>query len=154
NATVIPMFESFRAWWNGPITATSEAADGFRDGSPHPGDRSSVDCEAVEKSGPAGAPEVRLAAATIRSARGMRGIPRLRFHIVAQAFAVDMPEHRRSLAAARPILAGAVFAGWKRTAIHRRARERVMLIGAVAAALGRVALFRKCGLFGEIVGAV
>src|SRR5215475_5127841 len=86
------------------------------------GNWSAVDRKAVEQAGPAGAPEVRLAAPAIRSARGVRGIPRLRFRIVAQAFAVDMAEHRRSLSAACPVLARAVFTRRKRAAVHRRAR--------------------------------
>src|SRR4029077_18643988 len=90
----------------------------------------------------------------LRSARGMRGIPRLRLGVVAQAFAVDVTEHRRTLGAARPVLAGAVFAGREGAAVHRRARERVVLVGAVAATLGQVALLGERGLLGEVVGAV
>ena len=65
--------------------------------------------EAIEQAVAAGAAEVRLAAPAFRTAREMRGVPRPRLGIVAQTLPVDMPDHRRALSAARPVVAGLVL---------------------------------------------
>src|SRR5215472_12585231 len=120
-----------------------------------PGMTSSVHSEAIEQAVTAGALEVILRAAAVRSARGMRRVPRLRRIVVAQALAVGMANHGRALRAARPVLAGAVGLRRKRRAVRLRPRQHVVAIGRIAAAVNDVALFRQRGLLGEIVaGAV
>src|SRR5262249_47765189 len=73
-------------------------------------DRRSVCGEAVEQAGAAGRAQVGLAAAAFRAARGMRGVPGLRWLVVAQALAVDVSEHRGALRALGPVAAGAILA--------------------------------------------
>src|SRR2546427_12972982 len=60
--------------------------------------------EPVEEAVAAGGAQRILAAAAPLPARGMRRVPRLRGVVVAQALAVVVPDHRRALAAARPVL--------------------------------------------------
>src|SRR5690348_15496978 len=74
--------------------------------------------EAVEESRPAGALEIVLAAAAVRTARWMRRIPRFRRVVVTQALAVDVAEHHGALRAARVILARAILAGREGTAVR------------------------------------
>src|SRR5205085_8189086 len=76
--------------------------------------------EAVEQSVAAGAAQVGLAAAAVRTTRRMRRIPRAGGHVVAQSLAVDMADHRGALRAAGPIAAGAVFARREGAAFRRR----------------------------------
>ena len=54
----------------------------------------SVRRETVQQAIAAGAPEIGLRAAAIRTARRMRAVPGFRRVIVTQANAVDMTEHR------------------------------------------------------------
>src|ERR1041384_2646825 len=56
--------------------------------------------EAVEQPVAAGAAQIALAAAAVRTARGMRRVPRLRCIVVTQALPVDMADHGRALGAA------------------------------------------------------
>src|SRR5262245_56934611 len=72
-----------------------------------------VSSEAIEQAVASSAPEIALAATALGPTRGMRRVPRLGCGIVAQAFAVDMADHRRTLGAARPVAAGPVLAGRK-----------------------------------------
>src|SRR6266702_7961048 len=79
--------------------------------------RSSVGRETIQQAVAAGGLEIRLRTAAVGAARGVRRVPRLRRIVVAQAVAIDMAEHRRSLRRARPVLAGAVLAGSERGAV-------------------------------------
>src|SRR5207245_9742280 len=67
--------------------------------------------EAVEEAVAAGALEIVLAAAAVGPARGVRRVPGLRRVVVAQALPIVTADHRRPLAALRPVAAGAVTAG-------------------------------------------
>src|SRR5438132_2907823 len=112
--------------------------------------RASVRREAVEQAVAAGALEIVLAAAAVRPARGMRRVPGLRLDRVAQAFAVDVAEHRGALGAAGPVAAGAILAGTERGAVHLRAGERVVLVGRRRAAAGNgIALLVERGGLGQ-----
>src|SRR5436305_10010745 len=112
--------------------------------------RASVGREAVEQAVAAGALEIVLAAAAVRPARGMRRVPGLRLDRVAQAFAVDVAEHRGALGAAGPVAAGAILAGTERGAVHRGAGARVGLVGGRAPAGKGIALLVERGGLGEI----
>src|SRR6185436_5366717 len=66
-----------------------------------------------------------------------------------------MADHRGALRAARPILAGAVFAGRKRGAVRLRSRQHIVAVRRVAGTADYLALFGERGLLGEVVaGAV
>src|SRR5829696_8288072 len=66
-----------------------------------------------------------------------------------------MADHRGALRAARPILAGAVFAGRKRGAVRLRSRQHIVAVRRVAGTADDLALFGERGLLGEVVaGAV
>src|SRR5258708_24976811 len=80
----------------------------------------SVHREAVQQAVAAGALEIVLAAAAARAARRVRGVPRFRCRVVAQALAVVMTEHGGALRAAGPVAAGAVFVRREGTAIGGR----------------------------------
>src|SRR6185437_1616156 len=70
--------------------------------------------ETVEPAGAAGADQTLHRAA----ARGMRRVPRMRRRIVAQARAIGMSQHRRSIGAAlRPVAAGVVLVVFERRAV-------------------------------------
>src|SRR5258705_11596037 len=88
----------------------------------------------------AGALEVGLRAAAVRSARRMRAVPGFRRIIVAQSDAVGMTHHRRTLRAARPVLAGAIVARRECCAVRLRSREHVMAVRRMAAGGGDGAL--------------
>src|SRR5258708_16362287 len=82
--------------------------------------------EAIQQAVAAGALEVGLRAAAIRPARGMRTVPGFRRIVVAQADAVGMTHDRRTLRAARPVLAGAIIARRECGAVRLRSREHVI----------------------------
>src|SRR4051794_1220649 len=84
--------------------------------------------EAVKQSVASSASQVVLAATSIWPARWMRGVPRSRGRVVAQALAVDVAEHGRPLRAARPVLASAVVGGREGFAIGGRAGQRVVTV--------------------------
>jgi hypothetical protein len=67
--------------------------------------------EAIEQPVAAGAAQICLAAASVRSARGMRRIPRPCRRVVPQPLAVYVAEHGRALGAAGPVATGAILAG-------------------------------------------
>src|SRR5438552_17308196 len=90
--------------------------------------------EAVEEAVAAGALEIVLAAAAVGPARGVRRVPGLRRVVVAQALPIVMADHRRPLAAPRPVAAGAVIAGRERGAVGVRAGQAVVPAGCVATA--------------------
>src|SRR5882757_32935 len=96
---------------------------------------SSVGREAIHQAVAAGALEVVLRTAAIGATRGMRRVPGFRGVIVAQADAVDMPEHGGSLRAARPVLAGAVLTGCKGRSVCLRSRQHVVAVRRIAAAV-------------------
>src|SRR5262249_49619575 len=96
--------------------------------------------EAVEQPVAAGALEIVLAAAAVRAARRVRGVPRLRGVVVAQTLSVVMADHRRALAALRPVAAGAIVAGRERGAVGLRAGEDVVHVRGVATAVDGLAL--------------
>src|SRR5438445_11873720 len=81
----------------------------------------------------------------------MRRVPGFRRIVVAQAHAVGVAEHRSTLRAARPILAGAVVAGRERGTVWLRSRQHVVAVRRIAAAVDAVALFAERGLLGKIV---
>src|SRR5439155_447255 len=97
--------------------------------------------EAVEEAVAAGALEIVLAAAAVGPARGVRRVPGLRRVVVAQALPIVMADHRRPLAALRPVAAGAVIAGCERGAVGLRAGQDVGHVGCVATAVDQLALF-------------
>src|SRR6266704_3422866 len=74
----------------------------------------SVRRKTIKQAVAAGALEVGLRAAAVRSARRMRAVPGFRRIVVAQSDAVGMAHNRRTLRAARPVLADAVVAGRER----------------------------------------
>src|SRR5437764_5708375 len=84
----------------------------------------------------------------------MRGIPRLRRVVVAQALSVGVADHRGTLGAARPVVAGAVLTRREGPAVRLRAGQRIVPIGGIAAAVHYVALFGEIRLLREVVGAV
>src|SRR6185437_16635743 len=114
----------------------------------------SVRRKTVHQAIAAGAPEVGLGTAALRPPREMRAVPGFRRVIVARSLAVGMAQHRRTLRATCPVLAGAVFARRECGAVRLRPCEHVVAVGLVANAVDDVALFSECGLLGEIVGAV
>src|SRR5262249_54877664 len=84
----------------------------------------------------------------------MRGIPRMRRRVVAQALPVDVPEHRRTLGAARPVVAGFIVTRWERGAIGLRAGQRVVLVGGVSAAVDDIPLLGQRRLLVDVVVAM
>src|SRR5258708_37707372 len=84
----------------------------------------------------------------------MRGGPGFRRVIVAQTDAIGMADPRSALCAARPVLAGAVFARHECRAVRLRSGQHIVAVWRVAAAVGSVALFAERRLLGQIVGAM
>src|SRR4051812_10873872 len=78
------------------------------------------------------AAQICLAAAPLGPARGVRRIPRPRRLVVAQAFAVDMSDHRSAGAGFRPIAAGAILIRRKRAPVRLRPGQNVVVIGGIA----------------------
>jgi diguanylate cyclase (GGDEF)-like protein len=115
---------------------------------------SSIRRETIHQAVAAGALEIGLRAAAIRSARGMRAVPGFRRVIVAQSDAVGMTDECRALRAARPVLAGAIVARRKGRTVGLRSRQHVVPVRRIATAVDDIAFLGKRGLFGQIVGAV
>src|SRR5262245_55496575 len=84
----------------------------------------------------------------------MRRVPGLRRIVVAQALAVRMAHHRRSLVALRPVVASAILAGRERGAIRLGASQDVVHVRRVAAAIDDLTLLGQRRLLGEVVLAV
>src|SRR5256712_1236968 len=84
----------------------------------------------------------------------MRRVPGLRRIVVAKALPVMMADHRRPLAALRPVAAGAILAGRERGAVRLGAGQDVVHVRRVAAALDHVTLLGQRRLLGDIVLAV
>src|SRR6185436_99275 len=110
--------------------------------------------EAIEQAGAARALEIVLAAAAIRPARGVRRVPGLRGVVVAESLPVVVADHRRALAALRPVAAGAVLAGRERGAVGLGAGQDVVHVRRVAPAVDRLALLGQRRLLGDVVLAV
>src|SRR6266850_2348849 len=110
--------------------------------------------EAVEQAIAAGTLQIVLTAAPVGSARGMRRVPRLRRIVVTQALPVMMADHRRPLAALRPVAAGAILAGRERGAVRLGAGQDVVHVRRVAAPVDHVTLLGQRRLLGEVVLAV
>src|SRR5262249_19706217 len=100
----------------------------FRPGPGRTWSASLLGSEAIEQPVTAGAAQVALAASALRSARGMRRVPRPRRRVVAQPLAIDMADHGRALGAARPVLAGAILGGRERAAFRGRAGQHVVTV--------------------------
>src|SRR3989442_1557790 len=100
--------------------------------------------EAVEQAVAAGTLQIVLTAAPVRAARGMRRVPRLRRIVVAQALPVMMADHRRALAALRPVAAGTILAGRERGAVRLGAGQDVVHVRRIAAPVpGRALVMKK-----------
>src|SRR6266478_1395031 len=65
-----------------------------------------------------------------------------------------MADHRRTLGAARPVVAGPILTRRKRLAVRLRASQRIVLVGGVATAIDDIALFGEGRLLGQVVGAM
>src|SRR5215831_5733427 len=104
---------------------------------------SRCDREAIQQAGAAGGDEIRLAAPAAR----MRRVPRA----VAAALLVGVPELRRALAVARPVVARVIAAVGVRAAVRLRARQNVVLIRRVADAVDGGVLFRQRELLAQDV---
>src|SRR5213593_4984185 len=96
--------------------------------------------EAVEEAVAAGALEIVLAAAAVGPARRVRRVPGLRRVVVAQALSIVMADHRRPLAALRPVAAGAILAGRERGAVRLGAGQDVVHVRRVAAPVDHLTL--------------
>src|SRR6059058_5360641 len=107
--------------------------------------------EAVEEAVAAGALEIVLAAAAVGPARGVRRVPGLRRVVVAQTLPIVMADHRRPLAALRPVAAGAVIAGRERGAVGLRTGQDVVHVGCVATAVDQLPLLGQRRLLGDVV---
>src|SRR5258708_21985472 len=118
-----------------------------------PANTSSVRSEAVQQAGAAGADQILLAAAALRSARRMRRIPGTHRRRGSTG-AVGMSEHRRALRAACPVLAGIVLTRRECGAIWPRSRQHVMAVWRVAQALFVLAPLLQRRLVGEVLVAV
>src|SRR5215831_3292317 len=108
----------------------------------------------IEQAVAAGAAQIGLAAAAVRAARGVRGVPRFRGVVVAQPLPVDVADDRGTLGAARPVVAGLILTRRKRFAVGLRAGQRIVLVGGVPTAVDEIALFGEGRLLGQVVGAV
>jgi len=75
----------------------------------------------------------------------------MRSLVIAQTLPVDMPDHRGTLRAACPIMAGLVVAGRKSAAVRLRAGQCIVPVGRIAAPVDDFALLRQRGLLSEIV---
>src|SRR5215210_4623703 len=84
----------------------------------------------------------------------MRTVPGFRSVIVAHATAVEMSDYRRTLRAARPVLAGAILGGSERTAVRLRSRQHVMPVRLIAGAVENITFLAQRALLGQVVGAV
>src|SRR5258705_10461083 len=114
-----------------------------------PANTSLVHREAVQQSGATGADQILLAAAAIRSARGVSRIPGIHRRRGGTG-AVGMTEHRRALRAACPVLAGTVVAGRECGTICLRSRQHVVAGRRFATAGVGPASCGGPGLLGEL----
>src|SRR6266480_6184395 len=100
------------------------------------GNSRSVRDEAVDQSGAAGGFQLVLAAA----ARAVRGVPGLHVARILQSLQVLVADDRRALAALGPVAAGGVAARRREAPVRVRAREDVVLVRRITAALDHLAL--------------
>src|SRR2546426_3346447 len=110
--------------------------------------------EAVEQAVAAGTLQIVLTAAPVRSARGMRRVPRLRRIVVAQALPVMVADHRCPLAALRPVAAGTILAGRERGAVRLGAGQDVVHVRRIAAPVDHLTLLGQRRLLADVVLAV
>src|SRR4029077_18322298 len=75
----------------------------------------------------------------------------MRRGVFAQPLPVDMPEHRRTLGAAGPVVAGLVLTRRERSAVGLRAGQGVVPVGRVAAAVDDIALLGQRRLLADVV---
>src|SRR5262249_12251649 len=108
----------------------------------------SVDREAVEQAGAAGAFQVGLAAA----AAAVRRAPRARRRALVEAVAVVVAELGGALSVAGPVAAGGVVAGREAAAVRGRACQHVVLVGIVADPVDLVAVLVERGVLVDVVG--
>jgi hypothetical protein len=118
------------------------------------GRSASVAREAVQQAVAAGADQILLAATAIRAARRMRRVPRFRWRGIIEAGAIGVSEHRRTLRAACPVLAGPVVSPRKGGTVGLRASQDIVAIGCIPATVDHVTLLRQRGLLGQLVGAM
>jgi hypothetical protein len=107
--------------------------------------------KAIEKPIATGAAQIGLAATAVRPPRGMGRIPRMGRRIVAQTCSVDVAQHRGSLRAARPVVAGPIFPGREGTAIRLGTSESIVTKWGVPHAWNHSAALRQRGLRVELV---
>src|SRR5712664_1885395 len=84
----------------------------------------------------------------------MRRVPGLRRIVVTQTLPVVMADHRRPLAALRPVAAGTILAGRERRAVRLGASQDVVHVRRIAAPVDRLTFFSQGGLLGDVVLAV
>jgi hypothetical protein len=113
-----------------------------------------VDGKAVEQPIATRAAQVGLRAAAVRTARGMRRVPRPNGFVVAWALQVGVPEHGRTFCAARPILTRHILVRREGGAVSLGARQNVMTVRPVAVATNDLALFAECRLLADSIAAV
>src|SRR5439155_9308639 len=147
---IVSYREGPRSADSGPSNETPRAQrgrlrPGFR--SLDPGDSRSVRDEAIDQAGAAGGFELVLAAA----ARAVRGIPGLHVPRFLQSLQVVVADDRRAFAALGPVAAGGVAARGREAPVGIRARQDVVLVRRIAAALDHLALLGQGGLLVDIV---
>src|SRR4051812_38801144 len=84
----------------------------------------------------------------------MRTVPGFRGVIVTQATSVKMSDHRRTLRAARPVLAGAILRRSESGAVRLRSRQHVVPIRLIAGAVDDITLLAQRGLFRQVISTV
>src|SRR5438445_2120602 len=107
--------------------------------------------QAVEEAIASGALQVVLVAAAVGLARRMRRVPRLRCVVVPQALAIVVADHRRPLAALRPVAARAILVGCESGAVRLRARQDVVLVRRVSTPVPGLAVLGPRRLAAESV---
>src|SRR4029079_19050703 len=112
--------------------------------------RRSVRREAIDARVAAG----RLQRLEAAAARLVRRVPRLRGGAFVEPGAIAVADHRRTLAALRPVAARRVDVAGARRRVGLRAGQDVVHVRRVAAAVDDVAALGERGLLGEVVVAV
>src|ERR1043165_7850083 len=107
--------------------------------------------EAIEQPVAARALQVVLAAAAVRTTRGMGGIPRQHRRRIVEALTIMMTDHRGARGALAPVAAGALVRAGEGGTIGLRAGQDVVTIRRVAASVDHIALLIQRSLLVEIV---
>src|SRR5215210_6414589 len=84
----------------------------------------------------------------------MRGVPRPRRLVVAQASAVVVADHRSAFSTARPVAARHVLVSRQRTAVRCGAGQYVVHVDGIAYARNYTAFLADRVLFAEVIAAV